>query len=215
MKKFALLVVLVCSLAFFAALSAFPAVATSLVQPTPFEKVSADGKRVFRFTPKSDYLREMAEAAVYTNTEPPKLVYSMENFSSFAYEHNFYFTEDMMSFAYVSRGYSENAIEFYSKGKLKKQYKIKDLAENIKIEEDGPTTWLYYQNPIVQDGKKLTVTTVYGLGYDFNISTGETYVEAQGGSFNTMWIPLAFAAAGCILVGGVVLLIVLLRRRRK
>ena len=212
MKKLALLIVLVCALTSFA----LPAVADSFMAPVPFETTFPNGDKVFRFDPKNN--DGYAEAAVYTTTEPPELVYSVEKLSSFAYASNFYFSPDMMSFAYVPTANQETAIEFYSNGKLSKKYKINDLVRNMNKVTYSVSMAFWRNAEPVRDGNILTITTVDNMTYDFDISAGGAIVKTTGTSVNIMSILMDsiwwFISAIVLVIGGVILLIVLLVRRR-
>jgi len=84
--------------------------------PVAFEIISGDGNMVFVFTPAEDGLGD-AHAAVYaiTNNER-RPVYAAKDLSSFAYEGDFYFSDDMMHFARVFPGYGMPAFEVFSYG---------------------------------------------------------------------------------------------------
>ena len=212
MKKFALLIVIVCSLA----LLSFPASADSFMAPVPFETTYPNGDKVFRFDPKDN--DGPAEAAVYTTTEPRELVYSVENLSSFAYYRDFYFSPDMMSFAYIPMADKNTAIKFYSNGILKKEYKIDDLVRNMSKVSYSVSTALWSDSVPVSNGNILTITTVDNMTYDFDISAGGAIVKTTGNSYDIMSILMTWMwwiiSAIVLAIGGVVLLIVLLRRRR-
>jgi len=71
--------------------------------PEPFEVMSADASRVFRFEPGEDPWggASIAAAGVYSNTEPPELIYAVEGLRAWAYRNQFYFSEDLTHFAFV------------------------------------------------------------------------------------------------------------------
>ena len=211
MKKLIIPVILICILTFFT----LSAAADEFMLTEPFEITSADGNRVFRFNPESE--NDYAEAAVYTNTEPAELIYSLENFGSFAYENNFYFSEDMMHFAFIPTADQQIAIEFYSNGKLSKKYKINNLVRNM-LKVEYSVSMAFWEKEGVQpihSGDILTVKTVDDMTYDFDIAAGGKIVKTSGFS-----IPLSISIIGIgvlsvIIAGGITWITIMLTKRKR
>jgi len=112
MKK---LILCVC-LALMIALSYALPVSACWMAPEPFEILSDDGNRVFVFIPLENSFDD-AYAAVYEIIEGERrLLYTVEDLSSFAYEGNFHFSADMMHFARVFPPYGMNTFEVFSHG---------------------------------------------------------------------------------------------------
>jgi len=84
--------------------------------PEPFEIISGDGSKVFVFTPAVNEV-DRAGAVVYeivNNERQP--IYMVEDLASFAYDNNFYFSDDMMHFARIFPEYGMSAFEVFSYG---------------------------------------------------------------------------------------------------
>ena len=112
MKKSLLCLCLALSFAMFNALPA----AACWMAPVPFEIFSGDGSKVFVFTPSEDGMVN-ADAAVYEIVGGERrLVYTVEDLSSFAYESNFHFSDDMMHFARIFPPFGMDAFEVFSYG---------------------------------------------------------------------------------------------------
>ncbi|MCL2004410.1 MAG: hypothetical protein FWG72_10505 [Oscillospiraceae bacterium] len=116
--------------------------------PEPFEIMSGDGTKVFTFIPAED-AASGAQAAVYEIVaNERRLVYTVEDLASFAYESNFFFSADMMHFARVFPPYGMSAFEVFSNGIRTKVVMRDDFIENyasVKAESSiGPlyaVTW--------------------------------------------------------------------------
>ena len=159
--------------------------------PSQFEIHSEDGSKFFQFDPGAlDSSNPFATAAVYENANPPKPIYEVENLRSWAYENNFYFTEDFMHFAFMPSPDFDIAIEFYSEGVLVKTYNIKDLvSRHSKIEYSTSSAWWKNSDAeVVRDSDRLTITTIDNITYVFDIATGDI-VEKHGVS-NNIWISI-------------------------
>ena len=112
MKKLFLCVCLVTALIFSNTLPA----AACWMAPEPFEIFSADGSRVFVFTPGEDG-SDSAYAAVYeTAGGERQIIYTVEDLSSFAYESNFRFSSDMMHFVRTFNPSGMPVFEVFSSG---------------------------------------------------------------------------------------------------
>jgi hypothetical protein len=211
MKKLITPVILI----FVFTLCTLPASADEFFPTEPFEITSADDSKFFRFNPESE--NDYAEAAVYTNTEPPELIYSLENFSSFAYESNFYFSNDMMQFAFIPTADQQTAIKFYSNGTLNKKYKINELVRNmLKVRYSiSAADWMNYDARPIHSGDILTVKTVDDMTYDFDIAAGGKIVKTSGFS-----IPLSIGIIGIgvlsiAIAGGITWITIMLTKQKR
>lgn len=149
------------------------AAADSWIPPTSFEIQSEDGSKIFRFEPDPENAFDShCKAALYDNTD--QLIYIVENLRSWAYENNFFFSEDFRNFAFIPPADFDVGLEFYSNGVLKKTYHIKDLVkDHDKISYSTTKAWwLKGDANISEDCNTLTITTVDGLIYHFDIASG-------------------------------------------
>jgi hypothetical protein len=192
-----------------------PVAADEWMAPGEFEIISEDGEKIFRFDSDSaDETSNYSTAAVYLNTEPSKLVYSVENLRSWTYKDNFFFSEDFQSFAHMPSPDFEIAIEFYVEGHLVKTYDIKDLVRNhSKISYSTSSAWWKNSDvKVSQDQDRLTVTTVDGLTYVFDINTGEIIEKSETSNIPLILIFIIGIVAACFVVG---IIIQTIRRKQK
>lgn len=188
------------------------AAADTWVPPASFEIQSKDGSKVFRFEPDSD---NHSTAALYDSSDPPKEIYTVENLRSWAYENNFFFSEDFMNFVFIPPADFEIALEFYTNGKLKKTYYIRDLVkDHSKISYSETSAW--WQKTGVKasrDNNTLTFTTVDDLTYKINLVNGDILKEGGNSSRNFLLKAIIFFLMGLLIAGSVILL--LLQRKPK
>ena len=181
--------------------------AADLWEPPEFFKVySEDESMFFQFVPRDikriDSTRTMV--SVYYNTEPPQLIHSWE-FRDLAYENDFFFSKDLQHFAFIPQADFDIAVEFYSNGELVKTYSIRDLVRNYRrvFYTFSSAWWLKegQDRPISQDGDMLTITTIDGLTYVFDINTGDIIERPQ------IFRPIILATViGAGVIGGAVFL---------
>ena len=85
--------------------------------PVPFEIISDCENKVFVFIPYLEERSDDAYAALYEIIgDERRLIYEVEDLSSFAYESNFHFSADMKHFARIFPPYSMYAFEVFSYG---------------------------------------------------------------------------------------------------
>lgn len=119
----------------------------------PFEVYSDDGSRVFVFVP--DEGASDAHAAVYeVVNNARKLVYTVEGLSSFAYESNFHFSNDLNHFIRTFPAPGIPAFEVFSYGIRTRVVLRSDFIENYASEDAytsiGPQytiNWRIEENP--------------------------------------------------------------------
>lgn len=188
--------------------------ADSWIPPTSFEIESKDGSKVFRFEPNSN---NHSTAVLYDNSNPPKAIYTVENLRSWAYENNFFFSDDLMHFFFIPPADFDIALEFYSKGKLKKTYYIKDLVkDHSKISYSISSAWWLKEGvKVSQDNNTLTLTTVDNLTYNFDITDGNILGndKVPNPVWNVVRKAIPFVLTGALIAGYIASL--LLRRRQK
>jgi len=144
MKK---IYVFLCLILALTVLTAVPA-AACWASPEPFEIFSGDGSRVFVFDPGYDFERSHANAAVYEIINGERqLIYAVENLASFAYKDSFYFSTDMLHFAYVFPAPDRPVFEVFS---------------------DGIKTKTVYRNDFIMDYKSIKAESSIGPVYTIN-----------------------------------------------
>ena len=206
-KKFILAIVI--TVALFS--SVLFAAADDWMAPGPFDILSEDGSMVFRFD--ADSSSSLSTAAVYQNTDPPTLLYEVNNLRAWAYENDFFFSRDFKHFAYMPLPDFEIAIEFFSEGNITKTYYIEDLVNNNKkIQYSTSSAWWKSNGAQVKNNDdKLEVTTVDNLTYIFDITTGEI-LETHGES--KINLTLIIIVAICV-IGFIVFLFIRTKRKSK
>ena len=155
--------------------------ADSWVPPEPFEIMSQDGSRVFHFDPGEERNGDgetFADAGLYENTQPPALLYTVEGLRAWAYESQFYFSEDLMCFAFVPSPTRDVAVEFYRNGNLTRRYEIHELVRDKSMIRQSTSSlwWLEESDPSVTldpEANSLTLKTIDGLTYTFDLVTGD------------------------------------------
>lgn len=193
------------------------AAADQWMAPSPFTISSDDGSRVFRFDPDSETID--GRAVLYDNSNPPKVIYTVKDISSWAYESNFYFSDDFKNFVFFPPAGFDIAFEFYSNGELQKTYYINELVRLSWVipKSTSKAWWLGFDADIVQRQNIVMFETVEGLTYNFDIATGQ-FVDEKG-SLNTLWVKvrllLPFIMTGLFIAGVVLLLVIRHNNKRK
>jgi len=162
-------------------------------EPGPFSVVSEDENRVFHFG--------NLPTGVYSNSNPPSLIYLVEMQSTFLWEADFFFSQDMQYFAWIPQantyGSSMDATEataivFYANGKEQKTYMVSDLVINLDLLEYSTTTatwaerWDNGSNIIIVSNNVLSLKTVDGVSYRFDMTNGEI-LENTNMPFGISW----------------------------
>ena len=102
----------------------------------------------------------------------------MKSIRSWAYESEFFFSEDFKYFAFAPQASQNTVLEFYGNGELMMSYTVDDLVKDLSAVRYTITTamWLTREglSGIEQSlaHNTLTLTTVDNLTYVFDISTG-------------------------------------------
>ena len=163
----------------------------------PFEIFSDDGSYVFVFIPE-EYSIGKAHAALYeiVNDER-RLVYMVEGLSSFAFESNFYFSNDMMHFARRFPPSGMNAFEVFSYGVRTRVVLRSDFIRNYagyglltSIGPDYTIGWRIDEHA-TQD-TTITINTDEGIIY-FDLATA----TFDYGSF----VPIATTQTSLLVIG--------------
>jgi hypothetical protein len=155
-------------------LNTFPVIAC-WGAPEAFEIISDDETKVFVFTPAEDGISS-ANAAVYKIVNNKRrLIYTVKDLTSFAYESNFYFSADMMHFARIFPKYGMDAFEVFSNGSRTRVVMRDDFIEDYgSVKSDrsvGPlykVTWeiqeeLHQNTTFIIAGVAVAVTSVIVL----------------------------------------------------
>jgi len=143
--------------------------------PPPLPEIieSEDGSRVFVFNPLED--RNYPDMGVYYNAEPLELIYLI-NLDFATSDNCFRFSSDMQYFAFIPEVSQHTALKFYANGDLVKQYGISQLVEDMSAVGFSVSMafWENRRERIFDSiDNTLTITTVDGLRYVFDITTGE------------------------------------------
>ena len=168
MKKILLCLCVILTLALSNALS----VAACWAAPEPFEIFSDDGNKVFVFIPDEDALAN-AYAAVYEiiNNNERQIIYTLKDLSSFSYESNFYFSNDMMHFI---RRFNESgmpAFEVFSNGVRTRVIMRNDFIKNYaKIEAETSV------GPLYSVGWQIEEHTPQNAIFAINTDEGNTFL---------------------------------------
>ena len=152
--------------------------------PTPFEIFSADGSRVFVFDPTENGAGN-AFAAVYEilNNER-KLFYTIDELSSFAYEGNFHFSNDMTHFVRTFPAPGIPAFEVFSNGIRTRTVLRSDFIENYSDDGAAPVTsigptykinWRFEEK--VLDNDIIVISTDEGNTFLFDLTTARFNTE--------------------------------------
>ena len=190
--------------------------------PCPFYVLSADESRVFHVTPDGDWA-DFPATGLYYNTQPLIPIYLVENPCWTLWDHDFFFSDDMQYFVWIPRANAKRhsfnaagatALVFYANGIVQKTYMVSDLVHDFDA-LTWTTSTVRWLNSITPEGRRdisfaednrLTVRTVDGETYVFDITSGEMIEAGRVGS------AIFFAVGGLVLIGGVTLLIVQRRR---
>ncbi|MCL2546801.1 MAG: hypothetical protein FWE06_06360 [Oscillospiraceae bacterium] len=196
MKKLVILVALITVLL---NIVVMPVMALSIAPPESFEIISEDQTRVFRFygyvfCEESGYYRFEHEdgderAAIYTNTEPRQLVYTINHFRRAWLGLRAYFSNDMSYFVSsvtCSSGRSQSLV-FYAYGEVVRTYSRHHLlnnpdAETRRREMDFARPYRYNWSITNFDAEsnELTIRTDERRTVVFDIETGEIILDNQG-----------------------------------
>ena len=159
-----------------------PSASACWAQPVPFEIFSEDGSRVFVFNPVENSF-DNAYAGVYeiVNNER-RLIYTVEDLSSFAYESDFRFSADMMHFARIFPPSGMATFEVFSNGVRTRVVMRNDFIRNyagIEVETSiGPfytVTWRIENYP--PEYNVITISTSEGKNLLFDLETAEFISE--------------------------------------
>ena len=150
--------------------------------PQPFELFSDDASKVFVFTPAEDSMAT-ANAAVYEIIgNERRLVYTVEDLSSFAYEIDFHFSTDMMHFARTFPRSGMDAFEVFSYGVRTRVVIRSDFIEDyasIRVETSvGPcytVAWRIEEH--LTQNATITISTDENSAVLFDLSSARFYFE--------------------------------------
>ena len=177
------------------ATSISPVRADSWIQSEPFYILSEDGSRIFHVTPSCQWSQEniinwahYPSTGLYYNTDPPVLIYLVENPCTVLHEFYFIFSRDMRHFAWLpamnasgGRGYAPGeagplAMAFYANGTPQRRYLVADLIREPEAlrRTVSTVTWDYWEERSFDpDTNLLTVLTLEQVVLVFDITTGE------------------------------------------
>ena len=191
MKTFTILALCILFLTLFTT----PSNADSWPPPEPFSVVSADGERIFFFTPPRIEWQDpepwegALPTGMYTNTSSPQLIYELDfshellRNTNLLWEQDFVFSDCMSYFAVFPQpnGYQLSAIAFhvYANGALQHTTMVTDVISipNNLTSTESMTPWVY-RNTISFDSETnmVTFTTIENATFEFNIAyEGESF----------------------------------------
>ena len=192
--------------------------AVSIAAPDTFEIISEDGERIFRFTPNPNWDLN-AIATVYRNTDPPEVIYAVENLTSWAYAWNFIFSEDMQYFVVTPPSFgTNNILMFYGNGALIKAYTREDLVRNRDrywLEQVRENETIRRSIELDSNYNTLTLTTVDRVTYVFDITTGEILSGETPEEFSQNLTILYISVAIYSAIGIVGIIIFIFVKKRK
>ncbi|MCL2140085.1 MAG: hypothetical protein FWH42_00150 [Dehalococcoidia bacterium] len=203
MMKLKNMLLVVCVFVLCAPLSVTYVAADSPAIPSPFQMTFDDGRKIFYYTPRYYYSVDgeaRPKTGLYYNTDPLINIYYYDETSLWPglgfelYEGSVLFSEDGMYFVNFpwasNQGIGVNgfgawdyngetsgtAILFFDEGLLIKEYQVKDLL--MDVSKGGVSVshifWEKTQDRTFDSEQNiLTVTTLDGIVYRFDISTGE------------------------------------------
>jgi len=208
--------------------------ADSWAPSEPFYVISDDGERIFHVTPDfwPDWVdwgnqEDFPPTGLYYNTNPPELIYLVENPGVILLERDFIFSHDMQYFVWIPSANMSAwhnrpvgidrppdscwwsgalALVFYDNGSVIKEYIVADLLmRNLNTGSTSMAMWIDWdmaeaRRRVEFDSRRngLTVTTVEHLTYIFDITTGEIVVDVLQTGVTTAVI-IGVGIAGVIL----------------
>ena len=174
--------------------------------PQPFEIYSEDGSRVFWFIFYDE--QGLLESGVY-DTATGELIYAIDDLHGATSQNEMFFSSDMRYLAYI-RPNSIPAVQFFADGQLIHSYYANDLVRSTRQIMDlsiGPQ-WRRWDSPVTFADNRLTLTTIDGITYTFDITIGR--IIARRG-FYTIWDAVIVIA---VLLPVVYILYRVVKRRR-
>jgi len=186
------------------------------VEPVEFEIFTKDKDKVFVFIPSEDGF-DNAYAAVYEiiNNER-RIIYTVENLTSFAYEVNFYFSTDMTHFIRTFPESGMSAFEVFSNGTKTREVKRSDFIKNYSgIESEtsvGPMytiTWEIEEHSTYDES--ITIKTSEGNTLSFDFATAE--FNSENIATNRLTILIAVISCLIVITGGIIIFLLLKRKK--
>ena len=152
----------------------------SFMSPEDFEIWSEDGTRVFRWNPPAEGLGP-AYARVYEDGEK---IYSIENLPVMGESaSNFIFSKDLRYLVFRPTASQVAALGFFEDGILIRSYRIDQLVRDMTMVTYSVTmaSWERWGSRYFDAANnKLTVETVDGITYIFDITTGDIVYSDSG-----------------------------------
>ncbi|MCL2368359.1 MAG: hypothetical protein FWC72_05130 [Oscillospiraceae bacterium] len=208
--------------------------ADDFAPPPPFYILSEDGSRVFHFTPDDEWRdtnwwppgmddwTDLPPTGIYYNTDPLTPIYQIELPCWVIWEHGFFFSRDMQYFVWfpaangmVAGVTGEVALVFYANGTVQRIYMVSDLVEDADtlIRTAMSVLWLDWPSrEFDAEQNRLSFTTVDGVRYEFDITTGEIVTHSN----QTSWFSFAaILAAGILGLSGGTLVLLAKRKHSK
>ena len=195
-------------LLFFHAFSS-TALADTFAEPEPTKIELENGSKVFFMTPLEYVSDEYPPTGLYYNTDPPDLIYLVtSDHAGISYFHKFnvLISDNGMHFVHLpipwhndnvpwnnagswstgqedNNEYTTTALEFYSSGNLIKKYTVSDLVVDNSALEFSVTMvmWEKGNRSFDSESNELTIKTVDGISYTFDITTGAILESDAGG----------------------------------
>jgi len=163
--------------------------ADSFVASRPFYFISQDETRIFFVTPSFCFWREPDDTwddypptGLYYNTDPPTLIYLVENPCWRLVPVSFIFSYDLSHFAWIPVAnmrygdrHSKNMIVFYNNGIMTNAYNLRDVTAFPGFVPRSVSSLFWYDFTSITLNKRnnrLSITTAENVRYTFDISTG-------------------------------------------
>jgi len=157
-------------------------VAACWAAPVPFEIFSGDGRKVFVFDPTEDGSGN-AYATVYEIiNDERRLIYTVKELTSFAYEGNFYFSTDMSHFIRTFPAPGMPIFEAFTNGVKTRVVMRSDIIENYADEEE----WFTSIGPSYKVNWRIEEHSPYNDTIAINTDEGNTlFFDLTTARFNT------------------------------
>ena len=174
--------------------------------PVPYS-IEVEGDKTFYMTPRGDVTENQPQSGLYRNTIPPEPIYTVPVYYDYG---ALILSRDGSCFAgipWALQGDSPSkldgdAISFYNNGALVNRYTVGELLKDVKKARFSAShvAWEEYDKRSFDGATNvLTVKTMDGLVYSFDLATGEIIAVKQEPSPSSIIVPVLLGL-GVILV---------------
>ena len=170
MKKFTISAIL---LLFFLAASPILALGVNLPPPRPFDVRSIDDEFVFHFNPLND--PDLPQTGLYRTTPPFEAVFTVNPEADIWHgsRENFFFSNNMLHFAFIPPASFDVAVKFFSHGELvATEYIYSLIRDRNSVVYTGTGALWMLDAEFDFYAHALLITTVEDVTFTFDIITG-------------------------------------------